>query len=141
MRRALVLGGGGVVGVAWETGLLTGLLEKGIDLREIFGRWSSVDAVTPELCREIAVLALAARAAPEAAWIAAAGGSLGIPDRPETPLRVTAIDALTGVPGAAEKEAFGPDLTSPTAAEDAAAAGLVRGRALATDALAGWNAA
>ena len=29
---ALVLGGGGVTGVAWELGLLTGLLERGIDL-------------------------------------------------------------------------------------------------------------
>jgi NTE family protein len=30
--RALVLGGGGVTGVAWETGLLFGLAEMGIDL-------------------------------------------------------------------------------------------------------------
>ena len=30
--RALVLGGGGVTGVAWETGLLFGLAEAGIDL-------------------------------------------------------------------------------------------------------------
>jgi NTE family protein len=31
-RRALVLGGGGVTGIAWETGLLAGLAESGIDL-------------------------------------------------------------------------------------------------------------
>jgi NTE family protein len=31
-RRALVLGGGGVTGIAWETGLLAGLAEAGIDL-------------------------------------------------------------------------------------------------------------
>ncbi|MGZ3146625.1 patatin-like phospholipase family protein [Lentzea chajnantorensis] len=30
--RALVLGGGGVTGIAWETGLLHGLAERGIDL-------------------------------------------------------------------------------------------------------------
>jgi NTE family protein len=30
--RALVLGGGGVTGVAWETGLLAGLAEAGVDL-------------------------------------------------------------------------------------------------------------
>jgi NTE family protein len=30
--RALVLGGGGVTGIAWETGLLAGLAELGIDL-------------------------------------------------------------------------------------------------------------
>lgn len=33
MRQALVLGGGGVVGVAWETGVVCGLLEQGVDLR------------------------------------------------------------------------------------------------------------
>ncbi len=31
--QALVLGGGGVVGIAWETGLLVGLAEAGIDVR------------------------------------------------------------------------------------------------------------
>jgi NTE family protein len=31
--RALVLGGGGVTGIAWETGLLAGLAKAGIDLR------------------------------------------------------------------------------------------------------------
>jgi NTE family protein len=31
-KRALVLGGGGVTGVAWETGLIAGLAELGIDL-------------------------------------------------------------------------------------------------------------
>ncbi|MEV0428119.1 patatin-like phospholipase family protein [Micromonospora sp. NPDC050495] len=32
MTRALVLGGGGVTGVAWELGLLAGLAERGLDL-------------------------------------------------------------------------------------------------------------
>jgi NTE family protein len=32
-KRALVLGGGGSVGIAWETGLAAGLAEAGIDLR------------------------------------------------------------------------------------------------------------
>ena len=31
-RKALVLGGGGVTGIAWETGLLAGLAEGGLDL-------------------------------------------------------------------------------------------------------------
>jgi NTE family protein len=31
-RYALVLGGGGVTGIAWETGLIHGLLEQGVDL-------------------------------------------------------------------------------------------------------------
>jgi NTE family protein len=32
MTKALVLGGGGPVGVAWESGLLAGMAEKGLDL-------------------------------------------------------------------------------------------------------------
>lgn len=32
-RRALVLGGGGVAGVAWELGILIGLYESGVDVR------------------------------------------------------------------------------------------------------------
>jgi len=31
-RNALVLGGGGALGVSWEIGLLAGLLEEGIDV-------------------------------------------------------------------------------------------------------------
>ena len=34
MKRALVLGGGGSVGIAWETGLLSGLMNGGLDARE-----------------------------------------------------------------------------------------------------------
>ncbi|HWY89136.1 MAG TPA: patatin-like phospholipase family protein [Solirubrobacteraceae bacterium] len=33
-RRALVLGGGGVTGIAWETGVLAGLADAGIDLAQ-----------------------------------------------------------------------------------------------------------
>jgi NTE family protein len=35
MKRALVLGGGGVVGVAWETGLAHGFAAAGVALREL----------------------------------------------------------------------------------------------------------
>ena len=31
-RRALVLGGGGVTGIAWEIGVIAGLADRGIDL-------------------------------------------------------------------------------------------------------------
>lgn len=34
MKRALVLGGGGAVGIAWESGLAVGLREGGVELRE-----------------------------------------------------------------------------------------------------------
>jgi NTE family protein len=33
-RRALVLGGGGITGIAWEWGLLAGFAEAGVDLRD-----------------------------------------------------------------------------------------------------------
>lgn len=33
--RALVLGGGGVAGVAWELGILTGLHERGVEMQEV----------------------------------------------------------------------------------------------------------
>ena len=31
-RTALVLGGGGITGIAWEIGMLAGLAEAGVDL-------------------------------------------------------------------------------------------------------------
>lgn len=34
MRRALVLGGGGVAGIAWETGVLAGLASAGVDVSD-----------------------------------------------------------------------------------------------------------
>src|ERR1700684_539038 len=34
MTRALVLGGGGPVGIGWESGLLVGLTEAGVGLRD-----------------------------------------------------------------------------------------------------------
>ncbi len=33
-RKALVLGGGGVTGIAWELGVIAGLFERGLDLRD-----------------------------------------------------------------------------------------------------------
>ena len=34
MTKALVLGGGGIVGVAWETGILAGLMGGRVDVRD-----------------------------------------------------------------------------------------------------------
>jgi NTE family protein len=42
--RALVLGAGGVTGVAWELGMLAGLAERGVDLTQadlVVGRRSA----------------------------------------------------------------------------------------------------
>ncbi|HEX8733220.1 MAG TPA: patatin-like phospholipase family protein [Ktedonobacterales bacterium] len=49
--RALVLGGGGVTGVAWETGLLLGLAEAGLDLSmaDVFVGTSAGSVVAAQL--------------------------------------------------------------------------------------------
>src|SRR5580692_11953262 len=49
--RALVLGGGGVAGIAWITGLLFGLSEEGVDLRnaELILGTSAGSAVAAQL--------------------------------------------------------------------------------------------
>ncbi len=143
MKRAVVLGGGGVVGVAWLTAIVGTLLENGIDLREadlvvgtsagsmvgtriaagqdvreptarplvvpmpdegpdmavlgqIFGHWSAMETVTAADCAKIGGWALGARTAPEADWIAATGGALGVDDWPATGLRISTVDAETG---------------------------------------------
>jgi NTE family protein len=50
-ERALVLGGGGVTGIAWETGILHGLAEQGVDLTEsdLFVGTSAGSVVAAEL--------------------------------------------------------------------------------------------
>ncbi len=39
-KRALVLGGGGVAGIAWETGLLVGLAESGLMFALLICSWA-----------------------------------------------------------------------------------------------------
>ncbi|MFD4639970.1 patatin-like phospholipase family protein [Lentzea sp. NPDC058436] len=50
-QRALVLGGGGVTGIAWETGILHGLAEQGVDLSDadLFVGTSAGSVVATEL--------------------------------------------------------------------------------------------
>lgn len=50
-ERAVVLGGGGVTGVAWETGLLLGLAEAGLDLSvaDVFVGTSAGSVVAAQL--------------------------------------------------------------------------------------------
>ncbi|WP_245816082.1 patatin-like phospholipase family protein [Lentzea albidocapillata] len=50
-ERALVLGGGGVTGIAWETGVLHGLAEQGVDLTgaDLFVGTSAGSVVAAEL--------------------------------------------------------------------------------------------
>ena len=38
LRRALALGGGGPIGIAWESGLIAGLAEESVQLADAEGR-------------------------------------------------------------------------------------------------------
>ncbi|PRY23449.1 patatin-like phospholipase family protein [Pseudosporangium ferrugineum] len=62
-KRALVLGGGGVTGVAWEIGLLHGLAERGLDLSgaDLFVGTSAGSVVAAQLTSGTPVAELYAR--------------------------------------------------------------------------------
>jgi NTE family protein len=146
-RNALVLGGGGTLGVAWETGLLTGLRDAGVDpgaadlvvgtsagsvvgayvatgklneglaqqsepadpaisamiaeadvpnLMQVFARWAALPELTQESMKEIGEMALAAKTAPEERWAGYFKDLLPADAWPETPLKLTAVEAATG---------------------------------------------
>lgn len=120
--RALVLGGGGITGIAWEVGLLAGLAAEGIDL-------SAADLVVGtsagslvgahvawvasgesfeglyaaqlanfgvETAAEMGQLALGARTVPPEQRLAVIADRLPSADWPERALRITAVDADSG---------------------------------------------
>ncbi|WP_041840656.1 patatin-like phospholipase family protein [Actinoplanes friuliensis] len=60
MQRALVLGGGGSTGVAWETGLIAGLAELGVDLStaDMFVGTSAGAIVTAQLSTGVPIAEL-----------------------------------------------------------------------------------
>jgi NTE family protein len=76
-RRALVLGGGGITGVAWETGLIAGLAEAGIDL-------AAADVIIGTSAGSVVGADLAAGQDPETLYRA----QLAPPD-PEPPVRIS----------------------------------------------------
>lgn len=146
VTRALVLGGGGVAGIAWTTGLVAGLLAEGVDVRDadlligtsagstvgaqlasgtpvedLYARQLderhgeiSVEVDTTELIAmmtelgddddpysaahraKIGAMALAANTVPEERRRAVIEWRLPVHDWPDAPLRVVAVDALTG---------------------------------------------
>jgi NTE family protein len=143
-HRALVLGGGGVTGIAWELGLIAGLAAEGVDLTAadmiigtsagsvvgadiasgedseelylrqlepvageiparlglgLLARWAWIFLTSPDPVRtrrRIGKLALAARTVPEAERRKVFEIRLTKHDWPAQPLKVTAIDAVTG---------------------------------------------
>ena len=62
MTRALVLGGGGVTGVAWELGLLAGLAARGLDVTgaELIAGLGDFDAIDAEVAVDDALASLRA---------------------------------------------------------------------------------
>jgi NTE family protein len=145
--RALVLGGGGIAGIAWEMGILAGLADGGMDvtgadlvvgtsagstvaaqvtsgvpLADLFDRlvgpartggelkasaavaslehlWTDRVANTSgplELRRAIGAMALATDTVPEAARLQVIAGRLPRHTWPDRPVRIVAVDALTG---------------------------------------------
>jgi NTE family protein len=145
--RALVLGGGGVAGIAWETGILAGLADRGMDvtradlvvgtsagstvaaqvtsgvpLVDLFDRlvvpagtsgelkapsavaslehlWMDMVANTSgplELRKAIGAMALTTDTVPEEARLQVIAGRLPRHAWPDRPVRIVAVDALTG---------------------------------------------
>jgi NTE family protein len=148
----LALGGGGVVGIAWEVGVVAGLAdalgwdpgavqalvgtsagsvvgaqlrhgrapddlvaaqrrgagegEGEADLRtappdlealaEIFGAWTAVEQMTPEVASSIAARAGTARTVPEEQWVNDIGRLVGTSDWPPGDLRVTGVAVDSG---------------------------------------------
>ncbi len=143
-EKALVLGGGGVTGVAWEIGILTGLAERGVDLSDadlvvgtsagsVVGtdvrsgvslaelyqvqlappRGEIKAAVGPAVLAKyvramifarnpvtvrarIGAMALRAKTEPEARRRSVIESRLPVRDWPPSPLKITAVDAVTG---------------------------------------------
>lgn len=93
-RRALVLGGGGHAGIAWEIGIVLGLLEQGVDLRDadLFVGTSAGSIVATHLTLGADVEDAVARlSSPEAA---VTGARMG----PAVLLRYLASGLLPGTP-------------------------------------------
>ena len=89
--RALVLGGGGVTGIAWETGLIAGLAGLGIDLAAadvIIGTSAGSVVGTDIACGQEPEALYQAQLAPSAPEPAARiGWDFGIPRLPSAGLR------------------------------------------------------
>lgn len=146
-KTALVLGGGGMTAYAWQTGVLAGLAEAGVDLggdadllagtsagsllaaelaagaspAELYANqagggsalpgldlhvtlgmtvkylWAALGSRDPAtVTRRLRRLALAVRGRSESELLEAVGGRLAVREWPERPLRLFAVDAVTG---------------------------------------------
>lgn len=115
--KALVMGGGGILGIAWMIGLTASLAEGNVRLGEadLFVGTSAGSVVGTLLAfgmdpSQMVALASAGVAVPtgmaervaagsgltEKEWVAVFGGVLGDAPWPERPLRISAVDEATG---------------------------------------------
>jgi NTE family protein len=159
-KRALVLGGGGITGIAWEWGILAGLAQAGVDLsgadlvvgtsagsvvgasvaagqdfqeryqaqlappvgevaaalgRGLLLRYglAMVTSRAPRRVRaRIGKLALRAKTVPEAERLQVIESRLPVRDWPDTPLRLTAVDAESGEFRAFDRDSGVPLVTA-----------------------------
>jgi NTE family protein len=159
-KRALVLGGGGITGIAWEWGILAGLAQAGVDLSGVdlvvgtsagsvvgasvaagqdfqeryqaqlappvgevaaaLGRGlmlryglAIVSSRVPRRVRaRIGKLALRANTVPEAERLQVIESRLPVRDWPDTPLRLTAVDAESGEFRAFDRDSGVPLVTA-----------------------------
>ncbi len=137
-RRALVLGGGGPVGIAWETGLAAGLAEMGIDLRgaDLIIGTSAGSAVGAQLAlgRDPATMAAAVKGQASAAAPPIAGANPPPPPNLTQLMRLMANAASAEGPAEAARAELGKfALAAQTVPEESFIAGF--GRTLAG---AGW---
>ncbi|HVF31843.1 MAG TPA: patatin-like phospholipase family protein [Acidimicrobiales bacterium] len=138
MTRALVLSGGGPVGIAWQTGLAAGLAAKGVDLREadfILGT-SAGSAVGAQLAlgREMATVLERYRQTPAAAASSSSSAGLSAgrtsataasPARMQELMRIMAESAASdGTPEEARALIGRFALASETGPEEAFVAGF-----------------
>lgn len=117
-ERALVLGGGGPVGVAWEAGLLAGLLDEGVDVRRAdYVQGTSAGSIVGSAVAMGVDLNLLAEAQRSAASVTP--GASGPPDL--TPLLAfMARMPPTGEPSLELRQEIGAySLSSKTMSEDA----------------------
>ena len=136
--RALVLGGGGPVGIAWEAGLAAGLAEAGIDLAaaDFIVGTSAGSVVGAQLAMGRSAESLAAAQMREAPLPAAAEGA-GVGPPPDlTGLMAMMIKAATfeGPPEEMRAELGAYALAAKTVPEEAFIAGFGRMDGLGADA-------
>jgi len=116
--RALVLGGGGPVGVAWEAGLLAGLLEAGVDVRRAdYVQGTSAGSIVGSAVAMGADLNLLAEAQRSLASVTPGAG--GPPDLSKLMVLMMRFPP-TGEPSLEQRKELGVlSLTSPAMPEEA----------------------